>query len=50
MPVKRTPTEAVAVTVAAMKKTSRILLPIGIAVLVTGTGLLVFFSLATTLS
>ena len=38
MPVKHTPTEAVAITVAAMKKTGRILLPIGIAVLVTGTG------------
>ncbi|MFD1565653.1 hypothetical protein ACFR99_19190 [Haloarchaeobius amylolyticus] len=49
MPVIHTPTKAVAATVATMWKAGRILVPLGIAALVTGLGLLVFFGLVAAL-
>jgi len=49
MSVTHTPTKAVAATVAALWKISRILVPLGIAALVTGLGVLVFFGLVAAL-
>ncbi|WP_165396914.1 hypothetical protein [Natrinema hispanicum] len=45
----QTPTKAMAAMIAAMWKAGRILVPLGIAALVTGLGLLVFFGVVTAL-
>ena len=49
MSVSHTPTKTVAAAVAAMWKIGRILVPLGIAALVTGLGLLVFFGVVAAL-